>query len=1115
MKDQRHFIEILASIIIMHALLFLSGCQEKNRNRFERQDPNETGITFTNRVEENAKFNVLTYEYMYNGGGVAAGDFNNDGLQDLYFTANQGDNALYLNRGDWEFEDITAGAGVKGKEGWKTGVTTVDINGDGFLDIYVCYSGPGSDRDRSNQLFINDGKAVPTFTDEARAYGLDAPGTFSTQASFFDFDRDGDLDMFLLNHAKITYSPFYNTRRLRGLRHPRYGNRLYKNENGLFRDVSEKAGIHGSGINFGLGVSVSDVNDDGWPDIYVTNDYEEQDYFYLNNRDGTFSERLKESFRHISRSAMGSDIADFNNDALPDVFVADMLPEDNYRQKLLKGPDEFDKYNLLRDSGYHHQNMRNMLQLNLGTKQDGAPVFSEIGQLAGVSNTDWSWAPLFVDLDNDGFKDLFVTNGYRRDYTNMDFLKYMFTDYSNQSRKEGKALDTLSLIAKMPESALPNYCFLNNRNLTFKNVSSDWGFSDKGVTNGATYVDLDNDGDQDIVTNNMNEACGVYRNNSESLQQNHYVKIRFKNADGNTSGIGAKVTIVTAGVTQMQELYPTRGYQSSVPHELLFGVGANTLIDKVTVIWMGQELAGVVSIKADTLITIPIGKALRDSSNTISKSKDMLFQEVAGSIHFKHQENAFIDYKFQYLLPFQLSSNGPCLAKGDVNLDGFDDIYVGGARGQSGKLFLSTSNGGFVSAGDEPWVADKESEDTDAVFFDADGDQDLDLYVVSGSAEYLQDDNVFLRDRLYLNLGAGKFIKSTDVIPAEKSNGSFVIAGDYDNDNDLDLFVGGKSLPGYFPLPAYSFLFRNDTELGVVKFTDATPEFLKKRFMLSSGVWSDYDQDGWKDLVLLGEFAPVCIIRNVKGALLENNCTELESSGGLWSRIVAADIDYDGDEDFIAGNAGLNAQWKVSAAEPMTIHYHDFNTDGKIDPILSYFIQGTSCVYPSRDEMLEQLPHLKKKFQSYTQYANAHLNDLLDDDQRSQAKIISAQQLQTCLIRNTGGGKFKISTLPVEAQLSRVNGILVDDFTGDGIADILLAGNFFPYRVQLGRSDAASGLLLAGDKQGNFSPRLYRETGFLADGDVRSMIKVHGRNEDLILCGVNDSDLKFFKIIYR
>jgi hypothetical protein len=881
--------------------------------------------------------------------------------------------------------------------------------------------------------------------------------------------------------------------------------------------VSEAAGIHGSGINFGLGVSIGDLNDDGWADIYVTNDYEEQDYCYLNMKDGSFSECLKQSFRHISRSAMGSDIADFNNDGRSDVFVVDMLPEDNYRQKLLKGPDEFDKYNLLRDSGYHHQNMRNMLQLNLGKNENGQPVFSEIGQLAGVSNTDWSWSPLFVDLDNDGHKDLFVTNGYRRDYTNMDFLKYLFTDYRNQSRKEGKEFDTLALLAKMPVTALSNYCFMNNKDLTFKNVSHEWGFVEKCVTGGATYVDLDNDGDQDVVTNNMNEPSGVYRNNSSLLPRNHYVKIRFIDAVGNTSGVGAKVTVINSDQKQMQELYPTRGYQSSVAHELIFGVGENTMVDEIVVAYLGQEYVRLLNVKADTMITISLGKARPGSDMNRPKQNEVLFHEVSvgHSLAFKHEENTFIDYKYQYLLPYQLSSSGPCVAKGDVNKDGFDDVYIGGARGQSGKLLLSTEKGEFVSPAREPWYEDRESEDTDAIFFDADGDNDLDLYVVSGGVEFMQDDNVFLRDRLYINKGSGDFERSIDVIPSEKSNGSFVIAADYDNDGDLDLFIGGKSLPGYFPLPAYSFLLRNDSNNGRVKFSDVTPEFLRKRFMFSSGVWSDYDNDGWKDLVLVGEFAPICLIKNVRGVIDEANCKELESSRGVWSRIVSVDIDHDGDEDFIAGNIGLNTQWKASTTEPMTIHYHDFNLDGQIDPILSYSIQKKSCVYASRDELLEQLPHLRKKFLSYQQYADAQLSDILDTEQMKQAKTISAQRLQTSIVRNLGGGKFAISCLPMEVQFSKVNGIIADDFTNDGITDILLAGNFFPYRVQWGRSDAASGVLLVGGKSGDFSPRLYNETGFMADGDVRSLTKVSTHQGDLILCGVNDEQLKIFKIIHK
>jgi hypothetical protein len=1105
--DRYKYNKALAPILLA-GLSVLGGCEEKKNTLFTLQDPGNTNIAFTNTIEEDWKLNILKYEYMYNGGGVAAGDFNNDGLQDLYFTGNQVDNALYLNKGNWLFENIAGQAGVKGKKGWKTGVTTVDINNDGFLDLYVCYSGPGSDEDRANELFINNGKSTPSFTEQAKAFGIDASGTYSTQASFFDFDGDGDLDMFLLNHAKITYSPFYNTKKLRSLRHPRYGNRLYRNDNGKFTDVSTEAGIHGSGINFGLGVSISDLNEDGWPDIYVTNDYEEQDYFYLNEHNGTFRECLKESFRHIARFGMGSDIADFNNDGHTDVFVTDMLPEDNYRQKLLKGPDEFDKYNLLRDSGYHHQNMRNMLQLNLGCKPGSPPIFSEIGQLAGVSNTDWSWCPLFVDLDNDGWKDLFVTNGYLRDYTNMDFLKYAFEDKKQQDRKDQKPFDTLLMIKSIPSTKISNYCFQNNTNLTFTDVSTSWGLAQNDISNGAVFVDLDNDGDSDIVTNRINEPAGIYRNNSS----NHYIKLRLQGSPQNISGIGGKIKIKTKDTQQLQEHFPTRGFQSSVPHELIFGTGTNSTIEEITVVWPDQKQSILKNIPADTIIEIRYRPDLPLPTGSQVKPAALFADAVSESpFKYKHHDNNFIDYKNQFLVPYQLSSTGPCLARGDVNGDGYDDVYIGASLGSAGVLYKSNATG---SKKYTQWTNESGYEDTGALFFDADNDKDLDLYVVSGGTEFNPENNVWLQDRLYLNDGSGNFTKTAG-LPTEKSNGSLVIAADYDQDGDEDLFVGGKTLPGYFPLPAYSYLLRNDSQPGNIKFTDVTPDFLSRDIIITAGAWSDYNGDGWKDLIVTGEFAPIMLVENKKGKLIYDTTRNLPNSHGLWSTMMVTDVDGDGDEDIIAGNAGLNTQFKATPNQPLTIHYQDFNEDGQLDPLISYFIQNKSHIYPSRDELLEQMPHLKRKFVTYADYANAELGHILTADQLKKARILKAETLSTTLYLNQGNGKFETHQLPIEAQFSKVNGIIVKDYNKDGKSDILLSGNFFPYRVQMGRNDASTGLLLVQKSPGLYVPMSCDQSGFYADGDVRSMISIHAPSGEYILCGVNNDFLKIFKVISK
>jgi enediyne biosynthesis protein E4 len=1119
-RASRPFIPFTVTVLLgMRSTLFnllllfaLSSCQKNDDRLFVQVPSHVTGITFENTIQETDKLNIMSYEYLYNGGGTAVGDFNNDGLPDLFFTGNTVPDKLYLNRGAWRFEDVSAKAGLGTSSGWKTGVTVADINADGLLDIYVCRSGPGSDEDRANRLFINNGGDLPTFTEKAADFGLEAKGTYSTQASFFDYDRDGDLDMFLLNHAKITYSPFHNTSRLRNLRHPRYGNRLYRNDRGYFHDVSAEAGIHGSGINFGLGVSVSDVNSDGWPDIYVTNDYEEQDFFYLNTRDGKFRECLKESFRHISRFGMGSDAADFNNDGMPDVTVVDMLPQDHYRQKLLKGPDEYDKYMLLRDSGYHHQNMRNMLQLNLGNNASLAPQFSEVGQLAGVAATDWSWCPLFVDLDNDGWKDLFITNGYLRDYTNLDFLKYTFEDAKKDAAANGKAFDTMALIRQMPSTNLKNFCFRNSRELRFENVSTQWGFSDAAISNSAVYADLDNDGDQDVVVNNINQKPSVYRNNTKT-DANHFVKIRLSALGTNRFAVGAKVFVRTDSINQMQENFPTRGFQSCVSNELLFGLGAEKSIQEIVVHWPNGNISSVKNAHADTTYHLkqPQVQIRHVAEHNGGAAKLFTASSITG-LAFKHTENDFVDFKREYLLPYRTSSNGPCIATADVNRDGFDDVFFGGAKGQAGRLLLSKKDRGYITAPSQPWQVDAGCEDTAAAFVDIDNDGDHDLIVVSGGSEFSSDESTFLSDRLYINSGGGVFEKLPNVFPRERSNGSCVAYSDYDHDGDVDLFFGGRSLPGYFPLPAYSHLFRNDTQGGKVKFTDITPSHLRKPGMVNSAVWFDYDDDGWDDLVVAGEFTSILAYKNAKGQLMEEKNAVFPKLFGLWSKIVASDIDMDGDTDLVAGNLGLNIQFTASVDEPLTLYYNDFNEDGRIDPILCSYIKGVQGVYPSRDEMLEQLPHLKKKFVKYDQYAMASLTDILSPEEFKRAKSLKADHLESVIFVNSGKKSFSVSPMPIEAQVSRISDIVVEDFDGDELKDILIAGNYYPMRVQLGRMDAACGLLLKQSSRGTFEPASFRQTGFFASGDVRSMSTLNSPAGPAILLGVNDDSIRMYHI---
>lgn len=1115
-------------LLLLFVLLIsiITGCKsEPEKLLFTALNPSSFNIDFENKIVETAEKNVMVYEYYYNGAGVAAADFNNDGLCDLYFTGNDVANKLYLNKGGLSFEDITDKAGVKGREGWKTGVTAVDINGDGWMDIYVSYSGPVKKENLSEELYINQGcgkDGLPVFVEKAAAYGLDSKFTFTTQAAFFDFDGDGDLDMFQCNHAQRFYSPFFNTEKVRFKRHAQFGNRLYRNDGDHFVDISEAAGIHGGGLSFGLGVSISDVNNDGLPDIYVTNDYEEQDFFYLNRGNGTFKDVTKKSFGHLSKFAMGCDIADFNNDLLQDVLVVDMLPEKLERQKLLKGPDEFDKYSLLVNNGFQNQYMRNTLQLNQGNTKDSIPLFSEIGQLSELYNTDWSWSPLFADFDNDGYKDVFITNGFLRDFTNLDFLKYTYQDAADKARDNGTNLPVVELIKKMPTVKLSNYGFKNNGSLTFSNETAAWGLDQPMVSNGSVYVDLDNDGDLELVTNNINQKASVWQNNANELYQNNFIKVKLKGKGKNSKAIGAKVFVFSKNKQQIQELSPTRGYQSSVDYVLNFGLGIDSSKISIKVIWP----TGTISVKNNIGINKLVELDELDSANTSTESSlknsttDPLFSDwtKASGIHFLQHENNFVDFKREQLIPYELSKQGPCLSKADVNKDGLDDFYIGGAAGFEGKLFIQNSNQSFSASVNQPFYADKACEDVASTFFDADADGDLDLYVVSGSNEFLTG-NAALTDRLYINDGKGNFNKAAEgAIPKEYANGSCITAADYDKDGDLDLFVGSGVNGDQFPFPAFGGILRNDTDpkTKAIKFSVATNEVnekLKSIGMVTDAKWADINNDSWPDLVVVGDWMKVHIFINQKGTLEEIAGTGLEQTAGLWSKILIADFDGDGDLDMIAGNAGNNNQWKATPNNPITMYAADFDANGSIDPIICMQINGKHYPIASLDELAEKIPSVRKKFIYYKDFAGAPIDNIFTKEQLSKARKFTLETLQTSYIENLGNLKFVIKPLPIEAQLSKVSGLLYNDYDRDGKKDILVAGNFFENRVQYGSADASYGLLLKGNGKGNFTSIMAKTTGLYANGNVRDMVELKSNSSNLIVIGKNNDLLQVIKVI--
>jgi hypothetical protein len=1085
--------------------------QQPSAQLFTNLPSEKTGIDFVNNIDESEQMNIMTYEYFYNGGGVAIGDVNGDGLQDIYLTSNQHGNKLYLNKGGMHFEDITEQAGVGGKNSWATGVTMADVNGDGLLDIYVCYSGLGDTASRANLLYINDGvkNGVPHFTERAKEYGIDAPGTNSTQAVFFDYDHDGDLDMLLINHATMFYDPFVNTNKLRTKRHAYFSNRLYRNDNGNFVDVTETAGIPGGGNNFSLGVAVTDFNNDGWPDLYITNDYEEQDFMLINNHDGTFKDVTKQALNHISKNGMGCDVADYNNDGLMDIMVADMLPEDNKRQKLLKGPDDYDKYTLLVDSGYFHQNMRNTLQLGRGLSPDGTPMFSEIGQLAGVSNTDWSWSPLFADFDNDGWADLYITNGFLHDFTNMDFLKFTYTEKMQEARKENKELDKLKLIKDLPSTRISNYMFHNNHDLTFDNKTKSWGLEMPSVSNGAAYADLDNDGDLDLVVNNLNEKAWIIENHANEQLKNHYLKIKLRGSGKNTSAIGARVKVVT-NTTQTKELYPVRGFQSSMEPILHFGLGNQSVAKKIEITWPGNKKTFLQNIKADTLLTIAEEdeKDVKQFVNTPEIAPIFTDYTAASGIDYQHKETTDVDFKTEYLLPHQVSKEGPFLAKADVNEDGLEDVFVGGNMYQPGVLYLQTKAGKFVKAPSQPWAKDAFAKDEGVLFFDANGDKHPDLFIVRGGAGFPPYDEAY-QAVLYLNDGKGNFTLAKNALPKLTGNGSCIAAADYDKDGDMDLFIGGYNIPGSYPETSYSYLLRNDTKNGVVKFnyaSDQPEKTLRMPGLVKTAVWADINNDGWLDLIVAGEFMPITVFENDRGKLVNKSENYgLGKSNGLWCKLVAADLNNDGKIDLVAGNMGLNAQWRASVSTPLTLCYDDFDGNGSIDPLLCYYVQGKSYPAASLDELAGQIPFVRKKFLRYEDYSTATLDDILSSEQKNESKTLTANATASCWFENDGKGHFIMHRLPLEAQVSAVNGIEVADLDGDGKKDLILSGNYYPWRVQWGRMDASIGVVCKGDGKGGFVALPYEKTGLLLNGDVRDMISIStGKNGKILVASRNN-----------
>ncbi len=1090
-------------ILFSYILIQCTGSSEK---LFNPVSSAVTGITFSNTIMAGDSLSVLDSEYLYNGGGVAIGDINNDGLQDIYFTGNMVSSRLYLNKGNLKFEDITQKANV-GTTTWANGVSMVDINQDGFKDIFVSVGGTRktAENDRTDLLFVNNGDE--TFTESAVSYGL-ADSGYGIHSTFFDYDLDGDLDMYLLRNSFVDYH--------RNASKPKLINgeaastdKLFRNNGDLtFTDVSREAGILIEG--FGLGVVVSDINEDGWPDVYVSNDFITNDLLYINNHDGTFTNRAAQYLKHQTFNGMGTDVADYNNDGLVDIIVLDMLPEDNKRWKLTSRGNSYDEFQNGIKNGYEHQYIRNTLQLN-----NGNGTFSEIGQLAGVEATEWSWSALFADYDNDGLKDLFISNGYKQDIINLDFIVYGDEEQS-MGLPAAEDKERQALLDELPGIKIHNYIYKNKGDLTFSDESEAWGMSIPDYSNGAAYADLDNDGDLELIINNIDEEALVWesraRQSNEKAKSN-YLRILLAGPSQNKEGLGAKVFIRNKGVLQYQYFSPFRGYLSTVEPYLHFGLGEWNQVDSVEVIWPDGKYQLIQHAKANQVLKIDYASAKERIAPEESISST-LFDDVTKDlgIAYLHQENTFVDFKLQPTLPHIHSRNGPGVAVGDVNGDGQEDFYVGGATGFAGAMFVQIQDGKFERRS-TPGI-DSLSEKLGVLFFDADNDNDLDLYCVSGGSEQKKGSALY-QDHLYLNDGNAGFTEALEALPEIRQSGSCVVAGDYDRDGDLDLFIGGRIVSGEYPMPAGSYLLRNDSQAGSCRFTDVTQETaagLQNIGMVCSALWSDYDNDGWLDLIVAGEFMPVTFYHNENGKLVNaTDETDLDYTSGWWNSLVGGDFDADGDTDYIAGNQGLNSHFHATEKEPLCVYASDYNKDGRLDPVMSYYVQGKKYVGHSRDNLIDQINTIRARFRTYTDYANATFEESFLPEELKEAFVVCSQRFETSYLENLGKGKFRISSLPLVAQFSPVYGMVTGDYDHEGNLDVVLVGNSYAPEISSGRDDALIGLYLRGDGKGSFTPVSIAHSGFLADKDAKGLAKlILGNGRELMIVGNNNSAVQAY-----
>ncbi|MGO4917956.1 VCBS repeat-containing protein [Maribacter spongiicola] len=1074
--------------------------EENDSPLFELVASQTSGITFSNDIEENFEHFYEFFNYVYNGAGVAVGDINNDGLADIYFVGNEVENKLYLNKGNFEFEDITAKANIDKNEGWHNGVVMVDINGDNLLDIYVCRGGfRNKKEDRENLLFINQGDL--TFKEDAASFGLNDNG-YSIMASFFDADNDNDLDMYLTNRPEKFFQNYTQVLEGKANEDDFYRDKLYINNNGKYEEIGLKSGINNN-YGYGLGLATSDLNSDGKIDIYVSNDYLERDYAYINQGNNSFNDELTKRFNHVPFYAMGVDIVDFNNDGFEDIIQLEMLPEDYERSKTTMASMNTKLFSDMTTNGFHYQYMHNMLHLNRGNG-----MYSEISAYSGVGKTDWSWSCLGSDFDNDGFNDLFITNGFKRDIwdkdTNANIGQYM---QSMEARKKTTQENVAYIVNQFKENKRPNYIFQNNGDLTFTKKTKEWGLDKESLSNGASLGDLDNDGDLDIIVNNIDGTAFIYKNTSEELD-NNYLKIKLNGPKNNPTGLGAKITLKYNNEIQFHEFKTVRGYLSSIEPINHFGLGKTDSIDELDIVWPDGKEYTLQRVQANQMLEINYEAA---KIKTVPEaSAKTIFTEVTDSKFsspFVHHENEYDDFKKQILLPHKLSQNGPCITVGDVNNDGLDDFYVGGAANQQAALYLQNSKGQFSLIKQPAFESTSKYEDVGAVFFDADGDLDVDLYVVSGGNEFEQNSPT-LQDRLYLNNGKGNF-ELTNSLPNVTESGSCVVPLDFDKDGDLDLFVGGRLIPNSYPNVPNSFLLENDKGI----FTDVTQKIapeLSKIGMVTSATWNDIDGDSLEELIVVGEWMPITIFKKQGQEFINATASfNLAKTSGWWNKIVATDIDKDGDTDFIIGNLGLNYKFTASVEKPFTIYANDFDRNGTNDIFLTKHYKDRLVPVRGKECSSQQLPQISQKFRTYQQFAKADIDDILPNIENALKYEV---QLFESIILENNNGELKIKPLPKEAQFSVINGIVVDDFNNDNILDILIAGNKFEVEVETTRADASIGQLFLGTENGNYKAINYLESGILLPYNVKGIEKIIIDNKTGILSAVNDDKLRLFEL---